>query len=247
MESSIDKAVACIRTSSTCIALTGAGISTDSGIPDFRSPNGIWNTNPELQTDLASFKMNPEKFFELGKKLYPALKNAHPNTGHETLKKMEDMGVLQYVITQNIDGLHQKAGSKNVIELHGTYRTSTCLTCGKKFDTDQFMPLSSIPRCPQCSGIVKPDVIMFGESLPQKAFSKAVSLSQNADVMMVVGSRLQVYPASHLVVMTKHSNGHIIIINNTKTALDNTADIVLHEQISHCLPAIFSQLQEETA
>jgi NAD-dependent deacetylase len=229
-----------------CIALTGAGISTDSGIPDFRSPHGIWNKYPVLQGDVTSFMQNPDQFFELGKELYPKLKNAHPNKGHISLKKLEDMGHLQCIITQNIDGLHQKAGSKNVIELHGTYATSTCLTCGTQYDTDEFMPLSGMPRCPHCSGIVKPDVIMFGESLPQKAFSKAVSLSQKADVMVVIGSSLQVTPASRLVFVTKQNNGKIIIINNTKTVLHSAADISIQKEISHVLPVIVSKLQEGT-
>ncbi|MGD2248568.1 MAG: Sir2 family NAD-dependent protein deacetylase [Candidatus Methanofastidiosia archaeon] len=246
MESSINTVVTYISESSMCIALTGAGISTDSGIPDFRSPHGIWNKYPVLQGDVTSFMQNPDQFFELGKELYPKLKNAHPNKGHISLKKLEDMGHLQCIITQNIDGLHQKAGSKNVIELHGTYATSTCLTCGTQYDTDEFMPLSGMPRCPHCSGIVKPDVIMFGESLPQKAFSKAVSLSQKADVMVVIGSSLQVTPASRLVFVTKQNNGKIIIINNTKTVLHSAADISIQKEISHVLPVIVSKLQEGT-
>lgn len=243
---SLDQAVQLIKKSSSVVALTGAGISTDSGIPDFRSPTGLWSKYPVEFGDYRYFKKHPEQFLKMGKELLPLLLNAQPNKGHKALKDLEDMGKLQVVITQNIDGLHQMAGSKTVIEIHGTYKTATCLQCNRKFNLSEVLSLFNTSfLCPDCAGIVKPDVVMFGEKLPKKAFSKAVDVAQKADVMLVAGSRLEVYPASHLVLVTKSNNGSILIINDTETALDNVADIIVRGNLSACLPQIINRLKEE--
>lgn len=242
----VDLAVQLIKESSSTVALTGAGISTDSGIPDFRSPDGIWSRYPVTLGEYQHFMKSPEKFLALGKELLPTLMNAKPNKGHKALKELEDMGKLKAVITQNIDGLHQMAGSEKVIEIHGTYKTATCTNCSKKFTVAEILDLSKgIPLCPDCSGIVKPDVVMFGEALPKKAFQEAKKLSEEADLMIVVGSSLEVYPASHLVLVTKANNGCIIIINDEKTGLDRVADVTIRENISVCLPQITEKLKEE--
>lgn len=242
---SIDLAVQLIRESKSAVALTGAGISTDSGIPDFRSPGGLWSKYPVEFGDIRHFKKHPEAFFEIGRELFPLLINAEPNRGHTALKELEDMGKLKAVITQNIDGLHQMAGSQKVIEVHGTYKTATCLGCGRKFTEDEvFTFLENIPLCPDCSSIIKPDVVMFGEALPQKPFSEAVKLSQKADVMIAAGTSLEVYPASHLVLITKSNKGRIIIVNDTKTALDKIADVIVEGTLSVCLPQIVENLKQ---
>ncbi len=228
------------------MALTGAGISTDSGIPDFRSPDGIWSKYPQQFGEYQYFEKHPEHLLRLGQELLPLLLNAQPNKGHRALKELEDMGKLEAVITQNIDGLHQMAGSKKVIEVHGTYKTATCTKCNKKFTLDQMLQLTNdIPSCPDCLGLVKPDVVMFGEKLPYEAFLEAKQLSEKADLMLAAGSSLEVYPASHLVLVTKGSGGHIIIMNDTKTALDKVADIIIQENLSVCLPLLVEKLKEE--
>jgi NAD-dependent deacetylase len=245
MESVIDRAVEFIQESSALVALTGAGISTDSGIPDFRSPTGIWSKYSTELGNYRYFEKNPELFFKMAKELLPSLLSAVPNKGHIALKDLEGTGTLKAIITQNIDGLHQEAGSERVIEIHGTYKTATCLQCSRKFRFDEILPLfETVPVCPDCSGIIKPDVIMFGEKLPREAFLEAVRLAEEADLMIVAGSRLEVYPASHLVLVTKKRGGRIIIINDTRTALDNVADILLREPLSVCLPEIVNRLKE---
>ncbi len=237
----LDSAGQLIRESQFMVALTGAGISTDSGIPDFRSPNGLWSKYPVSLGDFQHFKRNPGQFFAIGRELLPLLLNAKPNKGHHALRELEDLGLLKAVITQNIDGLHQMAGSKKVIEIHGTYKTATCLKCTRKFTFNEFLSLSNF-LCPECSGIVKPDVVMFGENLPHEAFSEAVNLSTKADLMLVAGSSLEVYPANNLVLLTRRK-GHLIIVNDTETALDGLADIILRESISSCLPRIVEILR----
>jgi NAD-dependent deacetylase len=242
----IDMAVRLIKESSSLVALTGAGISTDSGIPDFRSPDGIWNKYPVLLGDYRTFQNHPEKFLELGRELLPVLMSALPNKGHTALRDLENMGLIKAVITQNIDGLHQAAGSQKVIEIHGTYKTATCTRCHRKFSLDEMLSLlKDIPLCPDCSSIVKPDVVMFGEQLPREAFLEAKRLAEEADVMIVAGSSLEVYPASHLVLVTKGNCGRIIIINDTKTALDRVADIVIRDNLSVQLPRIVAKCKEE--
>jgi NAD-dependent deacetylase len=243
---SVDLAVELIKTSSSVIALTGAGISTDSGIPDFRSPGGIWSKYPVKFGDYDYFLNHPEHIFTLGKELLPVLLQAKPNRGHMAFKDLEDMGKLKAVITQNVDGLHQMAGSQKVIEIHGTYKTATCTGCSRTFTVDELLSLmQGLPLCPECSSIIKPDVVMFGESLPREAFLEAKTLSEEADLMIVAGSRLEVYPASHLVLVTKGHKGSIIIMNNTKTALDNVADVIIRGELSSCLPQIMEKLKKE--
>ena len=244
---STDLAVQVIRESSSIVALTGAGISTDSGIPDFRSPQGLWSKYPVTFGGYEYYMKHPEQLLELGRELFPKLRDAQPNKGHRALKELEDMGKLKAIITQNIDGLHQMAGSKDVIEIHGTYKTGTCMNCKKKFSEDEvFALLDKIPLCPDCSGLVKPDVVMFGEQLPKEAFLRAKNLSEESDLMIVAGSSLEVYPASHLVLVTKSSHGRIIIANDTETALDKVADITIRENLSVCLPRIVKKLKEGT-
>jgi NAD-dependent deacetylase len=242
----VDLAVQLIKESSSLVALTGAGISTDSGIPDFRSPDGIWSRYPATLGEYTHFMANPEKFLALGRELLPTLMNAKPNTGHKALKELEDTGTLKVIITQNIDGLHQMAGSKRVIEIHGTYKTATCTKCMKRVTIDEVVELlKDIPLCPECSGIIKPDVVMFGESLPKKAFLEAKQVSEEADVLLVVGSSLHVYPASHLVLVTKQNNGSVIIINDAETGLDRVADVIIRDTISACLPQMVEKLKKE--
>lgn len=246
MESPVDSAVQLLCASDHAVALTGAGISTDSGIPDFRSPGGLWSTFPAAFGDYHTFVTHPEQFLELGKTLLPLLLSAVPNEGHKALKRLEDLNILQVIITQNIDGLHQMAGSRKVIEIHGTHKTATCLQCKRAFTLTELLPLSNSSYvCPDCSGIIKPDVVMFGEPLSEEAFQQAAALTQKADLMIVAGSSLEVVPASHLVVLASHNKIPLIIINNTPTALDSLADVILRERISECLPHLAALVKKE--
>ncbi|MGC1120093.1 MAG: Sir2 family NAD-dependent protein deacetylase [Candidatus Methanofastidiosia archaeon] len=246
MESPVDSAVQLICASDHAVALTGAGISTDSGIPDFRSPGGLWSTFPATFGDYHTFVTHPNQFLELGRTLLPPLLSAVPNEGHKALKRLEDLNILQGIITQNIDGLHQMGGSRKVIEIHGTYKTATCLQCRRAFTLAELLPLSSSSLvCPHCSGIIKPDVVMVGESLPEESFSHAVALTQQADLMIVAGSSLEVVPASHLVVLASRNKIPLIILNNTATTLDRLADIILRERISVCLPHLVTLVRKE--
>ncbi|MBU7044294.1 MAG: NAD-dependent deacylase [Theionarchaea archaeon] len=248
MKSTIDAAIHLIVQSSSMVVMTGAGISTDSGIPDFRSPQGLWSKIPMAMGSIQYFKAHPDKFIELASTLLPILLQATPNQGHYALKEMEDLGYCEAIITQNIDGLHQLAGSQTVIEIHGTYKTATCLQCGKQYTVEELasqMNAGLSCTCSQCSGFIKPDVVMFGEHLPQPAFSQAAALVQKVDVMLVAGSSLEVYPASHLVLSVSNQGGSVIIINNTKTALDRIADVIIRDQLSVSLSQIVERLKRE--
>lgn len=248
MESTIDTAIRLIEQSSSMVVMTGAGISTDSGIPDFRSPQGLWSKIPMAMGSIHYFKTHPEKFIELSSTLLPVLLQATPNQGHCALKELEDLGYCEAIITQNIDGLHQLAGSQTVIEIHGTYKTATCLQCGRKYTIEELVSQMNTGlscTCFHCSGFIKPDVVMFGEHLPQPALLQATALTQKADVMLVAGSSLEVYPASHLVLSVSNQGGSVIIINNTKTALDNIADVIIRDQLSVSLSHIVEILKRE--
>ena len=250
MKSTIDAAINLMEGSSSMVVLTGAGISTESGIPDFRSPRGIWNTYPSAMGTLSTFRDHPENLIELGMTLLPLLQSAVPNKGHRSLKELEDMGYVKGIITQNIDGLHQLAGSRLVIEIHGTYKTATCLDCGKSYSIEQVLSLLTASEppsftCPDCSGLIKPDVVMFGEQLPRQAFSQAMGLVQEADILMAAGSSLEVYPASHLVLLAKNHGGSVIIANDSTTALDRIADVIVRGPLSVSLPHLVERLKKE--
>lgn len=217
----------------------GAGVSTDSGIPDFRSSGGVYGADESKEYYLsnACLRNDPEAFFRFYREnmLYP---DAQPNETHLALAKLEKMGKLQAVITQNIDGLHQKAGSQRVIELHGTTARYYCGRCGKLYDPSYVEGGEGIPRCEKCGGIVRPDVTLYGESLPGSAFYDAEEEIANADVLIVGGTSLTVQPAASLV--GQFRGEHLIIINRTTTPYDGLAEFVIHEGLSH----VFRQLQD---
>ncbi|NTV37056.1 MAG: NAD-dependent deacylase, partial [Anaerolineaceae bacterium] len=193
-----------IKSSKNLICFTGAGISTPSGIPDFRTPgSGEWTkTDPMKVASLTAFKYRPQQFFTW---LKPLVKNslaAKPNPAHSSLAALEELGVLKCVVTQNIDGLHQLAGSKNVIELHGTLHTLSCLRCGNQFATkDILLPVlesDALPICPNCKAILKPDIVLFEEALPNDAWNTAQDYFESSDAIIICGSSLEVYPAALL-------------------------------------------------
>lgn len=216
----------------------GAGVSTDSGIPDFRGAGGLYHGEEELNEYLLSrpcLMRQPERFFSFYKNhmLYP---DAKPNATHLALAELERRGEIKAVITQNIDGLHQMAGSQNVIELHGTVHKNYCSQCGTHYDLSFVMDGTGIPKCPKCGGVVRPDVVLYGESLPGNAFFQAEEEIAHADVLIVGGTSLTVNPAASLV--GSFQGAHLIIINYTPTPYDGYAELVVRESLSE----MFSKL-----
>ncbi len=205
-----------------------------------------------MQPDIASihyFLPNPEGFWKMAKSLAKTLFNAKPNPAHIALAELEKMGKLRCIITQNIDSLHQKAGSKNVIEIHGTARTATCLSCGKKFrDVDILKMLDEgllVPVCDRCGGLIKVDAVFFGENLPRDALSRAMDESIHCDAMLVVGSSLVVYPVAYISSsIGKGARANIIVVNLEPTWFDRIADVVIHGKAGEILPEIVAKVKE---
>jgi NAD-dependent deacetylase len=210
-----------LRERQPCVVLTGAGISTESGIPDFRSATGIWTQyDPMEYATIDAFRRDPAKVWEFYALRLDALAQAAPNTGHLVLAELERRGLVRAVVTQNIDGLHQRAGSREVIEVHGSIRTATCLACGEEAPLDRAMP-----RCPRCGDIMKPGVVMFGELLPPGAMERATELAREAHLLLVVGSALEVYPVAALPEETLSAGGALAIVNRGPTGYDGRADL----------------------
>lgn len=227
------------------VAFTGAGISTESGIPDFRSPGGVWaRFDPDLFS-IGSFQRNVHArrmFWRFAAELRELLDRARPNAAHLALAELERRGNLSTVITQNIDRLHQRAGSRKVIELHGDADTVECLVCGATVPPaampERVARSDGDPRCPRCSGILKPRTVLFGEALPERALADAEKAARKADVLLVVGSSLAVYPAADLVPMAHRAGAAVVIVNLEPTQRDGIADVVLHGKAGELLPAI---------
>lgn len=218
----------------------GAGVSTESGIPDFRSQDGLysqqWKYPPETIISRSSFDANPVEFYRFYREKL-IIKNIEPNTAHFQLAKMEEKGKLKAVVTQNIDGLHQKAGSKNVFELHGSTLRNFCMDCGAEYSIDFIAESENspdkLPRCAKCGGLVKPDVVLYEESLDQNVINGAVNAIKNADTLIIGGTSLVVYPAAGLIDYFRGKN--IVLINKSATAGDARANLVIHESIGKVL------------
>lgn len=244
MQANIEFAAELIRRSKHTVILTGAGISTQSGIPDFRSTGtGLWSKDEPLEVaSLSSFRTRPELFFEWFRPLARQMFDARPNPAHIALADLEGRGYVKSIITQNIDTLHQKAGSKTVIEMHGTMQTLTCTQCYHQVQAKPyiaaFVERGEIPGCPKCAQILKPDVILFGEQLPQEAWFKAQREARQCDLMLVAGSSLEVLPVAGLPMQALDRGGHLIIVNNTPTYINVRADVAILEDVVAVLPAI---------
>lgn len=209
----------------------GAGVSTSSGIKDFRGKNGLYKSvtdyPPEYLLSSACFYKNQELFFDFYKTNLNSL-NVEPNIVHKYLKKLEDIGKLKAIVTQNIDGLHQKAGSTNVLEIHGSIYHNHCLKCSKSYDAEYVFKSTGIPKC-SCGGTIKPDVVLYGEMLPEKIVNKACLAISNADLLIVAGTSLTVEPAASMINLFKGKN--LVILNDTKTPYDNVATLVIHADL----------------
>lgn len=218
----------------------GAGVSTESGIPDFRSQDGLysqqWKYPPETIISRSFFDANPVEFYRFYREKL-IIKNIEPNTAHFQLAKMEEKGKLKAVVTQNIDGLHQKAGSRNVFELHGSTLRNFCMSCGAEYSIDFIAESENspdkLPRCTKCGGLVKPDVVLYEESLDQNVINGAVNAIKNADTLIIGGTSLVVYPAAGLIDYFRGKN--IVLINKSATAGDARANLVIHESIGKVL------------
>lgn len=233
-----------IATSRYCVAFTGAGISTPSGIPDFRSAgSGLWTqSNPMEVASLTAFRYHPEEFFDWLRPLAAKIWTAQPNPAHLALAHLEQAGYLRGVITQNIDGLHQRSGSSEVIEVHGSVSTMVCPRCQSIFPAevfaDPFINARILPRCTHCQVLLKPAITLFEEMLPFDAWDRAVGHSRQADCYLVIGSSLEVSPANDLPRLALNNGARLIIITLSPTYLDRKADVIIKADAAAALPAI---------
>ena len=224
-----------IKTSKNIVFFGGAGVSTESNIPDFRSQDGLYNQEyaypPETIISHSFFMRNPEEFYRFYKNKM-IFRNAKPNAAHLALAKLEQEGKLKAVITQNIDGLHQMAGSKNVLELHGSIHRNYCMRCGKAYGLEAVADAAGIPRC-SCGGIIKPDVVLYEESLNQKTLEQSVCYISQADMLIVGGTSLTVYPAAGLI--DYYRGNKLVLINMAATVRDGIADLIIKRKIGEAL------------
>lgn len=226
------------------MVLSGAGVSTPSGIPDFRSEDGgLWGKfDPMEVASLSAFRVNPEKFYEWIRPLVTVISNALPNPAHDALARLEQAGFIKAIITQNIDGLHQQAGSREVYEVHGSVHALTCGNCFQEYDAEGFLqPLADdgvIPLCKSCGHVLKPNTILFQEQLPIKTWQKAEQAIAECDLIMVIGSSVEVLPVAALPVRALNRGAELVIINNSPTYVDERAAVVLNADVASVLPEI---------
>mmetsp|Transcript_2217 Transcript_2217/g.2936 ORF Transcript_2217/g.2936 Transcript_2217/m.2936 type:complete len:265 (-) Transcript_2217:52-846(-) len=248
MMANIQKACQTLSEAQNVVVFTGAGISVESGIPDFRSKGGLWEKfDPNIYANYQNFLQEPKKFWEMAQEMNKIVMGAKPNPAHIALAELEAMGKVTAVITQNIDNLHQQAGSKKVFELHGGSDTASCIGCKEKYTAEfikeQLQSGVEVPRCSKCKQLVKTDVILFGEGLPRDVIEGAMEAAQNCDALIVIGSSLTVSPANMLPPMARMSGAKLIFINKDPTALDTYADIIIHGEAGKVLPEILKGLK----
>ncbi|HLK45422.1 MAG TPA: NAD-dependent deacylase [Acidimicrobiales bacterium] len=216
-----------LRSAQPCVVLTGAGVSTESGVPDFRSAGGIWATyDPAEVASIDGFQRDPTRVWEFYGRRLALLREVQPNTTHVVLAELEAAGLVRAVVTQNVDGLHARAGSRELIEVHGSLATAVCPACGESVAAEEIrLP---VPRCPVCGTVLKPNVVMFGELLPRAALAAALALAGSAGVLLVVGSSLQVWPVAGLPEETLRRGGRVAVVNREPTPYDDRATVVIH-------------------
>jgi NAD-dependent deacetylase len=239
-----------IREAKSCVALTGAGVSTESGIPDFRSPTGVWATvDPREFASLSAFRRDPEKVWSFYRLRINMLTQAQPNRAHRALAALERGGWLEALVTQNIDLLHERAGSRQVIEVHGSIRSCSCGRCRERYALARVLELlaatDGAPRCPECASILKPDVVFFEEQLPVDAIDRAYALARETGLLLVVGSSLEVYPVAELPSVTKAAGGRVAIVNLGPTQFDGLADLVVDGPAGEVLEQVVSLLEPQ--
>jgi NAD-dependent deacetylase len=235
-----------IRANQPCVVLTGAGVSTESGVPDFRSPTGIWaEFDPAEYASLPGFKADPEKVWRFYKLRIAMLAEAEPNAAHRALAALERGGLVEALVTQNIDLLHERAGTRKLVEVHGSIRTATCPACGSSYPRAVVvakLERADAPACDDCGAILKPDVVFFGELLPAAAIEQAFELARRARLLLVVGSSLEVHPVAALPQETLAAGGLVAIVNKGPTPYDLRAEVKLEENAGEALGAVADEL-----
>jgi NAD-dependent deacetylase len=237
---------ALLREAQPCVVLTGAGVSTESGIPDFRSPTGLWaRFDPLEYGSIDAFRADPEKVWRFYAPRFSMLADARPNDAHLALARLERAGLVRAVVTQNIDLLHSRAGSREVVEVHGSIRTSTCPRCGRRYELERVLELlerEAAPACPECGSALKPDVVFFGELLPSAAIDRAFELAREAALLLVVGSALEVHPVAGLPRETLDGGGRVAIVNLGPTSFDGRAALRVEAPAGETLRAVADAL-----
>ena len=250
VETETEKAAEILAASEHAVVLTGAGHSTPSGIPDFRSPeSGLWTkADSMVVASIDGFRRNPQAFYDWIRPLARQMMEAQPNAAHIALADLEEAGLIKCIITQNIDALHHKAGSRNVLELHGSVRQATCTHCRKKVPSTEIWPAfvvgGALSRCPTCDGVLKPDVVLFGELLPVATLLSAQAEAERCDVMLVAGSSLEVYPAAELPMRATRHGAELILVNFEPTEMDAHAAVVIREDVAVVLPQVAARVKE---
>jgi len=247
MDELMQQAAQLLAQAQHAVALTGAGLSTPSGIPDFRTQDtGLWeNYDPMEIATLQVFRRRPADFFKWIRVLARQMFDAQPNPAHYALAELQQAGCLPHIITQNIDGLQQRAGARHVIELHGDISTGTCVGCYTTYRSldfkEEFIDAGRIPTCPRCHSIIKPNAILFGEALPVRALMAAKRAVANCDVLLIAGSSLEVAPAADLPMLARSRQARLIIVNQGSTYMDDYCDVLIRDDVALALPAIAAQ------
>jgi NAD-dependent protein deacetylase/lipoamidase len=244
---SIERLAELVRESRCTVALTGAGISVPSGIPDFRTPGtGMWEkVDPMEVAHIDVFRRDPKRFWDYYRPRFGMLEDKQPNDAHRALVELESRGMLEAVITQNIDRLHRKAGSRRVVEVHGTIETGSCIRCSATYPLERIKSMfdsDGVARCSDCEGPVKPDVVLFGELLPETAMHEAYELAGRAELMLCVGTSLEVHPVAGLPAVARRSGARLVIITKGPTPYDPEADLRLDGDVVEDLDALIKAL-----
>ncbi len=240
---SVDRLAELLRERQPCVVLTGAGISTESGIPDFRSAGGIWERyDPFEVANIDSLRRDPARVWEFYALRLDVLAEAEPNDGHRALAELEQAAWIRAIVTQNVDGLHQRAGSREVVEVHGSLSEAECLACGVRVPMADAIASLPLPACPECGEVLKPGVVMFGELLPVDAIERAQQLAAEAGLLLVVGSSLEVHPVAALPGETLAAGGALAVVNRGGTPWDSRAELVLDAGVGETLRAVVAAL-----
>jgi NAD-dependent deacetylase len=243
----IERLAGLVRELGPAVALTGAGVSTESGIPDFRSPTGVWaRYDPQEYATIEAFDADPVKVWQFYALRFRALTEAEPNAGHLALAELERGGLVRGVVTQNIDRLHERAGSREVVEVHGSIRTSSCRRCSVRYQLGEVLRMlaeADAPRCARCGEVLKPDVVFFGELLPEAEIDRAFELARSARLLLVVGSGLEIWPVSMLPDETLRSGGQVAIVNRGPTTIDDRAVLKIDGGAGETLSALARELK----
>ena len=253
MEELVKRVARMIGNAKKIVVFVGAGLSTESGIPDFRSPGGVWDRyDPEdfYFQNFISDRSKREKYWEMATEMYDGMKDAKPNAGHMAVAELERLGKLDCLITQNIDGLHFKAGNSEnkVLELHGTAMHVACLDCRRRYERAAIQECITAgdraPQCDACGGLLKPATISFGQAMPERETAEAFRRSADCDLFIVIGSSLVVYPAAQMPVVAKQAGAKLVIVNRDETACDNRADVIIRGQAGTIMGAILDEVKK---